>query len=90
MFKFFSRKETKSQPDRLRPYGWAGAVKQVHDDIGWYEQERARIDGRSFGHRQDAPERPRLTRKTPAERLNLIPRTENKLLARHPSSLFRR
>jgi hypothetical protein len=92
MFKFLSRKETAPVPDRLIPYGWAKEAKHFHDDLAWYEQERAKIDGRGFGRRTSAPERKRiLTRKAPADRVELFGvGDERKALMRHPGSLFRR
>lgn len=92
MFKFLSRKETVPAPDRLIPYGYSREVKHFHDDLAWYEQERARIDGRSFGRREVAPERQRLVkRKTTVERLkHFAPGEDGKALSRHPASLFRR
>ncbi|MGN6149389.1 MAG: hypothetical protein ACTHPD_12680 [Rhizomicrobium sp.] len=92
MFKFLSRKETAPAPDRLIPYGWAKEAKHFHDDLAWYEQERAKIDGRGFGRRMSAPERKRiLTRKAPVDRVALFESgDERKALARHPGSLFRR
>ena len=92
MFTFLSRKETKPAPDRLIPYGYSREPNHFHDDIAWYEQERAHIDGRTFGRRTAAPERQRfLTRKRPAERVkHFAPDDERKALSRHPESLFRR
>jgi len=92
MFKFLSRKETAPAPDRLIPYGFSREAKHFHDDIAWYEQERARIDDRRFGRRETAPERRKLlNRKAPAERVEHFEADEGrKALARHPGSLFRR
>jgi hypothetical protein len=92
MFKFLSRKETAPAPDRLIPYGYSREVKHFHDDLAWYEQERARIDGRAFGRRDVAPERQKLlTRKTTSERVrHFTPGEDRKALSRHPGSLFRR
>jgi hypothetical protein len=92
MFKFLSRKETAPQPDRLIPYGWAKEAKHFHDDLAWYEQERAKIDGRGFGRRTSAPERKRiLMRKAPADRVTVFaPDGDRKTLIRHPGSVFRR
>lgn len=92
MFKFLSRKDTVPAPDRLIPYGWAKDAKHFHDDLAWYEQERARIDGRSFGRRDAVPEKRKLLqRKPPAERVQYFaPNDGQKTLMRHPGSLFRR
>ena len=91
MFRFLSRKETKPAPDRLVPYGYCAEATHFHDDIAWYEQERARIDGRSFGHRAITPEKRRLDRKPLAERVTLFaPDEDRRSLSRHPGSLFRR
>jgi hypothetical protein len=92
MFKFSSRKETAPVPDRLVPYGSSRDAKHFQDDIAWYEQERARIDGRSFGRRDTAPERKKLPRcKTPAGRVkHFTPGEGSNTLNRHPGSLFRR
>ena len=92
MFKFSSRKDTAPAPDRLIPYGFSREATHFHDDIAWYEQERARIDGRSFGRREAVPERRKLlSRKAPAERLeHFAPDEGRKALARYPGSLFRR
>lgn len=92
MFKFLSRKETAPRPDRLVPYGFAREAKHFHDDIAWYEQERARIDGRGFGKRRAPPERQTLlVRKAPAERVKYFAADESrKSLRPHPESLFRR
>ncbi|MBS0272910.1 MAG: hypothetical protein JSR55_00595 [Proteobacteria bacterium] len=90
MFKFLSQKETAATPDRLIPYGYSHEAKHFHDDIAWYEQERARIDGRGFGRRDVAPERRKLlNRKPTAERVtHFAPDEERKALARHPGSLL--
>jgi hypothetical protein len=92
MFKILSRKETKPTPDKLIPYGWCGEVTHFQDDIAWYEQDRARIDGRSFGLRDVAPERQRLLeRKAAVERVRHFALDDDrKALGRHPGSLFRR
>ena len=91
MLKFLSRKETAPAPDRLIPYGWCAKANHFHDDLAWYEQERAIIDGRSFGRRESVPERQRLQRKTPAERIEVfVSDNARKTLVRHPGSLFRR
>lgn len=92
MPKFLSQKETAPAPDRLIPYGYSREVKHFHDDLAWYEQERARMDGRSFGRRDTVPERQKhLTRKTPIERImHFAPDEDRKALSRHPASLFRR
>jgi hypothetical protein len=92
VFKFLSRKETAPALDRLVPYGWDKEAKRFHDDLAWYEQERARIDGRAFGRRDVAPERRKLlTRKPPAERVQFFASDDaRKTLVRHPDSLFRR
>ncbi|HEY4123734.1 MAG TPA: hypothetical protein VGM36_03915 [Rhizomicrobium sp.] len=91
MFKFLSRKEAKPAPDKLIPYGWSGQATRFHDDIAWYEQDRARIDGRSFGHRVALPKRKRLDRKPCGERVEVFaPDEDRKSLSRHPGSLFRR
>jgi hypothetical protein len=91
MFKFLSRKETAPAPDRLIPYGFSAEVKHFHDDIAWFEQERARMDGRGFGRRDVMPERRRLDCKMPAERVqHFTSDKDRKTLAPHPGSLFRR
>jgi hypothetical protein len=92
MFKFLSRKETAPVRDKLIPYGFCRVVKHFHDDLAWYEQERARIDGRGFGRRESVPERQRLLkRKVVADRVAVFaPDSERETLARHPDSLFRR
>jgi hypothetical protein len=92
MFKFLSRKETAPVRDKLILYGWAKEAKHFHDDLAWYEQERARIDGRGFGRRTSAPERQRiLKRKVPADRVQVFEsEEERKTLIRHPGSLFLR
>ena len=92
MFKSLSQKETAPAPHRLIPYGWTGDAKHFHDDLAWYEQERARIDGRSFGRRDAVPERQKLLdRKSPVERVRLFaPDKGRKALRPHQGSLFRR
>jgi hypothetical protein len=92
MFKFSSRKETSPARDKLIPYGSSRDATHFHDDIAWYEQERARIDGRTFGRRAAVPERQKLLkRKTPAERIKYFaPDEDRRALRHHPGSLFRR
>jgi len=92
MFKFLSRKETTPLPDKLTPYGYSREAKHFHDDLAWYEQERARIDGRAFGRRDAVPaKRWHLDRKPPAERVKPFEADDaRKALSRHPGSIFRR
>ena len=92
MFKSLSQKETAPAPHRLIPYGWTGDAKHFHDDLAWYEQERARIDGRSFGRRDAVPEKQKLLdRKPRGERVRLFaPDNGRKALRPHQGSLFRR